>query len=177
MLDQRRVPGTRGASGPRAALSAEQKEGWERDGYLILPRFFGPDIIDPVNALIARLSDPASRPHDMARRVVVDLLGSGDQHRRMRLADAPVGALRRPVKFNDLFLESRAIRACNLHPRLVPVLDELLDGPPVVCNSLNFIQGSEQHEHIDSWYMPPRCRRRWSSPRSVWRTCSPTSAR
>ena len=35
------------------------------------------------------------------------------------------------------------------------ILDELLDGPPVVCNSLNFIQGSEQREHIDSWFMPP----------------------
>ena len=34
------------------------------------------------------------------------------------------------------------------------VLGELLDGPPVVCNSLNFIQGSEQTEHIDSWFMP-----------------------
>ena len=74
---------------------------------------------------------------------------------RMRLADAPDEAFRRPIKFNDLMLECGEIRDCNLHPRLVPILDELLDGPPVACNSLNFIQGSEQTEHIDSWFMPP----------------------
>lgn len=135
-------------------LSREQKDGWDRDGYLILPQFFGADIVDPINALIERLSHRSARSNEMASRVVVDLL-AGSAHKRMRLADAPDEAFERPVKFNDLFLECNLIRNCNLHPRLVPVLDELLDGPPVVCNSLNFIQGSEQHEHIDSWFMPP----------------------
>jgi ectoine hydroxylase-related dioxygenase (phytanoyl-CoA dioxygenase family) len=74
----------------------------------------------------------------------------------VRLPDAPVEAFNtRPVKFNDLFLETDIVRRCNMHPRLVPILDALLDGPPVVCNSLNFIRGSEQTDHIDSWFMPP----------------------
>lgn len=139
----------------RPVLSAEQKEKWDRDGYLVLPQFFAADIIDPINALIVTLSDPHTRPRDLASRLVVDLLSgpSGDQ--RVRLADAPVEALSRPVKFNDLFLETDIVRACSLHPRLVPILDELLDGAPAVCNSLNFIQGSEQTDHIDSWFMPP----------------------
>lgn len=136
------------------ALSAAQKETWERDGYLILPQFFGSDIVDPINALIDRLSHRSARSNELARRVVVDLL-IGTDHRRMRLADAPDEAFERRVKFNDLFLECDVIRNCNLHPRLVPILDELLEGAPVVCNSLNFIQGSEQTEHIDSWFMPP----------------------
>ena len=34
-----------------AALSAEQKAHWDRHGYLILPQFFGAEIVDPVNAL------------------------------------------------------------------------------------------------------------------------------
>ena len=142
--------------GPSArALSAEQKTQWERDGYVILPEFFGADIIDPVNALIERLSNPAARSAELAGRVVIDMLAGAAQSRRMRLADAPDEAFDSPVKFNDLFLESDVIRGCNLHPRLVPILDELLDGPPVVCNSLSFIQGSEQADHIDSWFMPP----------------------
>jgi ectoine hydroxylase-related dioxygenase (phytanoyl-CoA dioxygenase family) len=87
--------------------------------------------------------------------VVVDMLAGAARSRRMRLADAPDEAFARPIKFNDLMLECAEIRACNLHPRLVPILDELLDGPPAACNSLNFIQGSEQTEHIDSWFMPP----------------------
>jgi len=137
-----------------AVLTREQRNQWDRDGYLILPQFFGGDIVDPINALIERLSHRAARSEEMARRVVVDLL-AGSAHRRMRLADAPDEAFERPVKFNDLFLECDAIRNANLNPRLVSILDELLDGPPVVCNSLNFIQGSEQREHIDSWFMPP----------------------
>jgi ectoine hydroxylase-related dioxygenase (phytanoyl-CoA dioxygenase family) len=142
------------AHGARA-LTPEQKEKWDRDGYLILPQFFGPDIVDPVNALIERLSNPQARSTELAGRVVVDMLAGAAQSRRMRLADAPDEAFRRPIKFNDLMLECGEIRACNLHPLLVPILDELLDGPPVACNSLNFIQGSEQTEHIDSWFMPP----------------------
>lgn len=141
--------------GGAKALSPQQKESWDRNGYLILPQFFGADVIDPINNLIASLSDPQQRPRDLANRVVIDLLAGTAASRRMRLADAPIEALQRPVKFNDLFLESEVIRACNLHPRLVPILDELLDGPPAICNSLNFIQGSEQTDHIDSWFMPP----------------------
>jgi ectoine hydroxylase-related dioxygenase (phytanoyl-CoA dioxygenase family) len=139
----------------RPALSPDQKQKWDRDGYLVLPQFFSADIIDPINALIVALSDPAKRPQALASRLVVDLLSEKAGDQRVRLADAPVEALTRPVKFNDLFLETDLVRSCNLHPRLVPILSELLDGAPAVCNSLNFIQGSEQTDHIDSWFMPP----------------------
>jgi len=143
------------AAGAARALTPEQKATWERDGYLILPQFFGAEVIDPVNKLIARLSDPSARGAELAHRVVIDMLACAARSTRMRLADAPDEAFRRPIKFNDLVLECDEIRACNLHPRLVPILDELLDGAPVACNSLNFIQGSEQTEHVDSWFMPP----------------------
>ena len=154
MQDAITLPAGSAPAGARA-LSPEQKEKWDRDGYLILPQFFGAEVVDPVNALIERLSNPQARATELAGRVVVDMLAGAAQSRRMRLADAPDEAFRRPIKFNDLMLECGEIRACNLHPRLVPILDELLDGPPVACNSLNFIQGSEQTEHIDSWFMPP----------------------
>jgi hypothetical protein len=108
------------------ALSAQQKAQWDRDGYLILPQFFGADVVDPINRLIKKLSDPNRRPQDLANRIVVDLLYGPAGKRRTRLADAPPAALKQPVKFNDLLLECDEIRACNLHPRLVPILDELL---------------------------------------------------
>ena len=31
----------------------------------------------------------------------------------------------------------------------------MLEGEPLICNSLNFERGSQQHFHIDTWYMPP----------------------
>ena len=86
-----------------AALTREQKENWDREGYVILAQFFGADIVDPINALVERLSHRGARSEEMAHRVVVDLL-AGSAHRRMRLADAPDEAFERPVKFNDLFL-------------------------------------------------------------------------
>jgi hypothetical protein len=138
-----------------AGLTPSQKESWDRDGYLVLPQFFGAEIVDPINVLIDQLADPKKRPPGLAERVVVDTLTDGATKKRMRLADAPAEAFRSPVKFNDLFLECEIVRACNMHPRLVPILDGLLDGAPAACNSLNFIQGSEQTAHVDSWFMPP----------------------
>jgi ectoine hydroxylase-related dioxygenase (phytanoyl-CoA dioxygenase family) len=36
-----------------------------------------------------------------------------------------------------------------------PILRQLLEAEPLVCNSLNFERGSRQEYHIDTWYMPP----------------------
>src|SRR6185503_10112598 len=99
MQDVTTLPGSGNAAhAAAAALTSEQREKWDRDGYLILPQFFGPEIVDPINALIERLSHRGARSDEMAGRVVVDLL-AGSAHQRMRLADAPEEAFERPVKF------------------------------------------------------------------------------
>ena len=137
-------------------LTAAQRQDWDRDGYLVLPQFFGADIVDPINALVESLLDPRVRPPQLGKRIVVDLLTGDHAGKRVRLDEAPPAALNAgPVKFNDLILESDTIRACNLDPQLVAILDDLLDGAPVACNSLNFVRGSEQTAHVDSWFMPP----------------------
>ncbi|GEP12646.1 hypothetical protein MMMDOFMJ_4617 [Methylobacterium gnaphalii] len=74
----------------------------------------------------------------------------------MKLEDVPQDGFNGPLKINDLFLYSPAVRACNLHQQLRKILDELLDGEPILFNSLNFIYGSTQAAHYDSWFMPPR---------------------
>src|ERR1700754_4286737 len=94
---------TLASSGPAAhtgatALTSEQREKWDRDGYLILPQFFGPDVVDPINGLIEHLSHRNARSNEMAGRVVVDLL-AGSAHRRMRIADSPDQAFGVSVKF------------------------------------------------------------------------------
>src|SRR5437588_1711484 len=124
MQDALTLPADRASA---RALTREQKEKWDRDGYLILPQFFGADVVDPVNALIERVSDPAARSSELAGRVVVDMLAGAAQSRRMRLADAPDEAFRRPIKFNDLMLECDQIRRCHLHPLLGPLLDECIE--------------------------------------------------
>ena len=89
MQDAATLERTSGARTAARALTPEQQQKWDRDGYLILPQFFGPDIIDPINALIERLSDPTKRPQELANRIVVDLLYGPTGKQRTRLADAP----------------------------------------------------------------------------------------
>src|SRR2546423_11508593 len=76
------------------ALTREQKGTWERDGYLILPQFFGADVIDPVNALIERLSEPSARRAELAGRVVVDMLAGAPRAARPPRAGLPGERLR-----------------------------------------------------------------------------------
>lgn len=138
--------------GPKP-LDDVQAESWERNGYLILPQFFDADVTDGVSALIDSLVSEQTRPPELARKIVIDMISGPRLGQRLRLGDVPVVDGR--AKYNDLYLESDIIRACNLHPRLVPILDQLLDGAPAICNSLNFIRGSGQAAHVDTWYMPP----------------------
>ena len=42
-----------------------------------------------------------------------------------------------------------------LDKRLTKIIAKLLDGTPMICNSLNLLWGSTQHDHFDSWCMPP----------------------
>ncbi len=75
--------------------------------------------------------------------------------KRFRAAEAPREAFGGPIKVNDLFLDEPEVRHLALNQRLTAILSALLDGPPMVCNSLNFMWGSQQPAHFDSWYMPP----------------------
>lgn len=135
----------------RTVLTDEQKQFWDDNGYLILRNFLSPKVIDAVNTEVDNLTRSRNRfPH-----VTVDILVGELAGRRMRIVDAPDHAFAGPIKINDLFLDSDIVRACNLDKRLVAALGELLDGDPLVCNSLNFLYGSQQDAHYDSWFMPP----------------------
>ena len=67
---------------------------------------------------------------------------------------APASARNEVYKLNNLFGRIAAIRRLALLPAIKPILDELIGGDALICNSLNFERGSQQPFHIDSWYMP-----------------------
>jgi ectoine hydroxylase-related dioxygenase (phytanoyl-CoA dioxygenase family) len=73
----------------------------------------------------------------------------------MRFRHAPDEARDLPYKLNDVYLVSDSVRETILDPRLVNVVADLLDGTPLVCNSLTFERGSQQRFHFDTFYMPP----------------------
>ena len=106
--------------------------------------------IDGVNGHIDQLWKESRTTR---RETVVDIFIGTQREKRTRLSDAPLEARHTPHKLNDLYLESDVIRQTVLEERLAGVLEEVLEGPPLVCNSLNLEFGSQQRDHTDSLYM------------------------
>ena len=131
-------------------LSAEQRAFWDANGYLVLPGHFTRTQIDAVNGHIDQLWKESRTTR---RETVVDIFIGTPREQRTRLSDAPLDARLTPHKLNDLYLESDVIRQTVLEERLASVLEEVLEGPPLVCNSLNLEFGSQQRDHTDSLYM------------------------
>lgn len=129
------------------------EESWERDGYVILRRFFSMEQVDAVNALIDRLW---SERAELTAPITIDTELETERTRRRLLRDTPAEARRLPYKINDLYLEYGLIRDMALAPELCDVLRRLFHGSPLVCNTLNFEHGSQQTQHIDNFYMPSR---------------------
>lgn len=133
------------------ALDIEQKQAWEDDGYLLLKGFYNSEKIDQINDLIDYLW---SNRKKLDAQYVIDIFVETEKERRVYFSDAPADARKLPYKLNDLYLSREEIRDLVIGKRLAPVLSELLDGFPMVCNSLSFEFGSQQDYHFDTFYMP-----------------------
>lgn len=136
----------------KAVLSESQRSFWDTNGYLVIESLIPQPVVDALNMEI----DALQRRQKTYPQVVVDVSHGSMAGRRLKMEDVPDDAFQGPFKISDLFLWSSAVRACNLDARLRRILDELLDGEPILFNSLNFIYGSTQAAHYDSWFMPPR---------------------
>ena len=132
-------------------LTAQQRQEWEAQGYLLLKNFYSEKSIDEINTLIDHLWKNRKK---LDAQYVIDIFVETDQERRVYFADAPLNARNQPYKLNDLFLSRDEIRQLVVGERLAPILQELLNGFPMVCNSLNFEFGSQQDYHFDTFYMP-----------------------
>ena len=127
---------------------ASQKTAFDRDGFLVLPRFFGDDVVDEVQRAVdlVKLARPLN--------VVVDDLETGARSVLGLLS--PDAVRRGRVKINDLYLQQPEMRDLALAENLVAILRALLGFTPALCNSLYFEKGSSQPLHIDTLYMTPR---------------------
>jgi ectoine hydroxylase-related dioxygenase (phytanoyl-CoA dioxygenase family) len=125
---------------------------WRLNGFLVLENFFTSEKIDAINKIQDSLWVSAEFEN---RKTVVDVFIGSPDERRMCIKDAPLHAKNFPYKINDLYLENSTVRDLILDKRLSKILSMLLDGPPLVCNTLNFTYGSQQPPHTDSLYMTP----------------------
>ena len=131
-------------------LTPEQLGDWEANGFLVLRDFVPKAEIARIRAVV----------DDEWRRApgndhAVDVLSGEHEGRTFRMAEAPPAARKEVYKLNNLFARRSEIRQVALSPRLRAVCAQLLEGEPMICNSLNFERGSQQPFHIDTWYMPP----------------------
>ena len=147
-----RIFGRRDEAAPRRApvLTAEQRAFWEKNGYLVLRGFMTPQEIATVRAVV---DDEWTRKPGNDHEVDVN---SGPlAGRAYKMHEVDPSARNECYKLNNLFGRRAEIRRVALTPRLRQACAELLDGDPLICNSLNFERGSQQEYHIDTWYMPP----------------------
>ncbi len=138
-------------NGPHATLTPDQQKFWNENGFLILRELIPKKLVSEVNSEVeATIKNRRRIPN-----VKVDCLEGTLAGQRIPIADAPDEVFAGSFKLNDLYLESKIVRRVNLSDQLVPVLADLLNGDPIVINSLNFMWGSQQPPHFDTWYMPP----------------------
>jgi phytanoyl-CoA hydroxylase len=134
---------------PPGGLTAEQRAHWDANGFLVLRGFMRKAELKRVEAVVD--DEWSCKPNDHE----VDVLTGPHAGCTFRMGDAPREARREVYKLNNLFARRPEIRGVALAPRLRAVLADLLEGEPMICNSLNFERGSQQTFHIDTWYMPP----------------------
>jgi phytanoyl-CoA hydroxylase len=134
-----------------AGLTKQERASWEERGFLVLRSFFSDEEIEPVNEQIARLWENRAGVEDP---ITVDYLLNTTRAGHGLLRDAPEDARDAPYKLNNLYQWSPEVRALSCNARLAAVLTDLLDGPPLAFNTLNFERGSQQGDHFDTYFMP-----------------------
>lgn len=138
-----------------AQLTPVQRDHWTEKGYLVLKSFFSGSEVEAVNSLVDHRIE---KPEGFGQATLVDAIAGPYLGQRFRAIQAPRQVFEGPVKINDLFIDEPEVRRLALNERLSLILAELLGSAPMVCNSLNFIWGSQQPAHCDSWFMPPPSR-------------------
>jgi hypothetical protein len=135
--------------GQQRRLTPEERQKWDNEGFLLLrdlvPMAYLESAVDVIDR---QWRERTGNDH------AVDLLTGPDAGRAFTLAEIDPDARNQAYKLNNLFGRIGEVRRLALLPQLQGVLTDLLDGEPVICNSLHFERGSQQELHIDSWYMP-----------------------
>ncbi|MBU2099132.1 MAG: phytanoyl-CoA dioxygenase family protein [Gammaproteobacteria bacterium] len=126
---------------------------WHKSGFVILRKFFDERRVNRVNALVdylwdSRMTSPLP--------VTIDInLGNAAASRKL-LSSVTTDVRQSSYKLNDLYLDYDEIRQIVLDNELAKIVTQLIGGKALVFNTLNFEYGSEQDDHVDTFYMPPK---------------------
>lgn len=146
------VPSPAELADERKILSEAQLEEWTENGYLVLPRFMPRGRLLELSEQLDGLWRDRKKDD---QGLVVDVFTGTHRERRIPLAKATDRARAKPYKLNDLYLVSSLVRETLLDPELVETLDDLLEGAPILVNSVSMERGTQQRLHTDSLYIAP----------------------
>ena len=138
-------------SNEQMQLTAEHRLAWQDQGYLLFKNYYSDQQIDQLNTFIDQLWNTRKK---LDANYVIDIFVETDKEQRVYFNDAPNDARYHPYKLNDLFLSSELVRDMVAGQEMAPILEQLLEGQPMICNTLNFEFGSQQDYHFDTFYMP-----------------------
>lgn len=134
-------------------LSSTQWQQWEESGYLILKNFFSSQQVERYHDFIEQLW---TERHARRNTTPCDIYINTTEEARLPLHRVNDDARQIPHKLNDLYLDYPEVRELSLDKNLNHILAQLLGQAPIAINSLSLELGSEQPNHIDTFYMPPK---------------------
>lgn len=157
----------RRAEGTISAAEAKGLRHWAEHGYVVLRRCIPESLVDRA------LADLDHIWHERLP-VSIDVLTTGE---RTTIDAVPPETRRVPVKVNDLYLRSDAVRGIFLHERIVRFAELVFEDRVVGCNSLTFEYSTQQPAHVDHVYMTPTPARRllaaWVACEDIRRDAGP----
>ena len=123
------MPSPADLANERKILSQSQLADWAENGYLVLPRFMPHGRLRELNGQLDALWRERKKDD---HGLVIDVFTGTHRERRIPFAKATDRARAKPYKLNDLYLDSELVRETLLDPELVEVLDDLLEGAPIL---------------------------------------------
>lgn len=129
-----------------AALTSAQRREFADNGFVVIPGFFSEEEVRIARRAYERVWEEL--PDD----VVVDTEVS---HRRILAKDLTEEERSQPFKVNDLYLTDESLRSVIMSDRIGPIIAEILEDVPAVCNTLSMEFGSQQADHLDTLFMTP----------------------
>lgn len=137
---------------PETVLTLNQRKCWHENGFLILKDLIPRELVAAINVEI----ESTVRNRRAFPNLKIDILSGALAGKRMPIAEAPEEVFSGSFELSNIYLDSAVVVRAALSDPLVAILSALLDGDPIVVNSLNLTRGSQQPSHCDTWSMPPK---------------------
>lgn len=147
----RRWVGRGGSSRAARALGAQQVRHFHEQGYLVLPGFLDRREVERMN----RAVDRAWSNRTIYNPVTISAWTNTAEYTETYLRNVDPAARQQNYKINHLYLSDPWVQDLLLGEAVQGVARQLLEGTPLLFNSLNMEWGSEQRFHFDTLYMPP----------------------